>query len=106
MTLAIRGIIELFKLAKREDELHREILTFSISHNHRTMRIYAYYSVINGPEATTHRHLIHTYDILPPKGKEKWTTYNFTVKTYIESLTLLEDIRSIINELSPDFNLE
>jgi len=31
MKLAIRGIVELFKLAKRENELHRETLTYSIS---------------------------------------------------------------------------
>ncbi|KAI9874229.1 MAG: hypothetical protein M1830_010044 [Pleopsidium flavum] len=106
MTLAIRGIVELFKLAKRENELNREILTFSISHDHRTVRLYGYYPVINGSEATTHRHLIHAYDILPLEGKEKWTTYNFTVETYIESLTLLKNIRSVIDELSPDFILE
>jgi hypothetical protein len=39
MTLAVRGIVELFKLAKRENELHRELLTFSISHDHRTVRL-------------------------------------------------------------------
>lgn len=40
MTLAVRGIVELFKLGKREKELHRELLTFSISHDHRTARLY------------------------------------------------------------------
>jgi hypothetical protein len=40
MTLAVRGVVELFRLVKREKELHREILAFSISHDHRTVRIY------------------------------------------------------------------
>ena len=31
MTLAVRGIVELFRFAKREHELDRKILTFSIS---------------------------------------------------------------------------
>lgn len=31
MTLAVRGIVELFRLIKREKELYREILAFSIS---------------------------------------------------------------------------
>ncbi|KAI9747639.1 MAG: hypothetical protein M4579_007424, partial [Chaenotheca gracillima] len=35
MTLAVRGFVELFRLVKREKELHREILAFSISHDHR-----------------------------------------------------------------------
>ena len=32
--LAIRGIIKLFKLVKRENKLYREILTFLISYNY------------------------------------------------------------------------
>ena len=71
MKLAIRGIVELFKLVKRENKLHREILTFSISHDHRTVRLYSYYPIINGTEFTTYRHLIHTFDILPLGGKER-----------------------------------
>jgi hypothetical protein len=71
VTLVIRGIVEPFKLAKRENELHREILTFSISCDHRTVRLYGYYPVINGPEAITHRHLIHIFDILPLDGKKR-----------------------------------
>ncbi|KAK5202926.1 hypothetical protein LTR41_011342 [Exophiala xenobiotica] len=35
MTAAVRGVVELFRLVKREQELHREILAFSISHDHR-----------------------------------------------------------------------
>jgi hypothetical protein len=33
MTLAVRGVVELFRLVGREKELHREILAFSISHD-------------------------------------------------------------------------
>jgi hypothetical protein len=29
MTLAVRGVVELFRIVKREKELHREILAFS-----------------------------------------------------------------------------
>jgi hypothetical protein len=45
MTLAVRGIVELFKLVGREKELHREILAFSISHNDESVRIYGHYPV-------------------------------------------------------------
>jgi len=34
MTMAVRGIIELFRLVKRENELYQEILAFSPSHDH------------------------------------------------------------------------
>jgi len=52
MTLAVRGIVELFRLVKREKELHREILAFSTSHDHRTVRIYGHYPIINGDKTT------------------------------------------------------
>ena len=39
MTLVVRGVVELFRLVKREKELYREILAFSISHDHSTVRI-------------------------------------------------------------------
>ncbi|PQE18249.1 phosphatidylserine decarboxylase protein [Rutstroemia sp. NJR-2017a BBW] len=58
MTMAGRGIVELFRLAKREKELHREILAFSISHDHRTVRIYGHYPVIEGEKTTFYRHPI------------------------------------------------
>ena len=34
MTLSVRAIVELFRPAGRETELHREILAFSISHTY------------------------------------------------------------------------
>jgi len=71
MTLAVRGIVELFRLVKREKELHREILAFSISHDHRTVRIYGHYPVINGPKTTFYRHPIRTFDFTELDGKEK-----------------------------------
>jgi hypothetical protein len=34
MTMAVRGIIKLFSLVKREKELHQDILAFLILYNH------------------------------------------------------------------------
>jgi hypothetical protein len=48
MTLSVRGIVELFRPAKREKGLHREILAISISHDHRTVRVYGHYAVLDG----------------------------------------------------------
>lgn len=31
MTLSVRGVVRLFRLVKREEELHRRILEFSVS---------------------------------------------------------------------------
>ncbi|KUI56349.1 hypothetical protein VP1G_03733 [Cytospora mali] len=35
MTLAVRGVVELFRVVKRKSEVDRQILAFSISHNHQ-----------------------------------------------------------------------
>ena len=106
MAVAVRGILELFRLGKKESDLHGEILTFSISHDHRTVRLYGYYPVMDGNKTEIYRHPIHTFDFTALDGKEKWTTYNFTVGVYIYSLSLIERIRSIIDDLPPDFSLE
>jgi len=71
ITLAIRGIIELFRLVKREKELYREILAFLVSHDHRIVRIYGYYPIINGIKTTFYRHPIHEFSFTALDGKEK-----------------------------------
>lgn len=107
MTLAVRGIVELFRLVKREKELHREILAFSISHDHRTVRIYGHYPVIDGKETTFYRHPIKMFDFTSEDGKERWTAYRFTKNIYdIWMPTLLKRICSVIDKLPPDLDFE
>jgi hypothetical protein len=71
MTMAIRGIVELFRLVKHEKELHRKILAFLISYNHKTVRIYDYYPVINRNKTTFYRHPIRKFDFTELDDKEK-----------------------------------
>ena len=82
MTLAVRAIIKLFRLVKREQELHRQILAFSISYNHQSVRIYGHYPVINGKDTTFYRHPIHKFSFTALDRKEKWTAYKFTKNIY------------------------
>ncbi|KAK2599075.1 hypothetical protein QQS21_005481 [Conoideocrella luteorostrata] len=82
MTLAVRAVTELFSAAKREDEVNRQILAFSISHNYSLVRIYGHYPVIDGKDTKYYRHLICTFDLRDLGGKEKWTTYRFTKNVY------------------------
>ncbi len=82
MTMAVRGIVELFRLVKREKELHREILAFSLSHDHRTVRVYGHYPIIDGSKTTFYRHPIHEFSFTALDGKEKWTAYKFTKNVY------------------------
>ncbi|KAI0388275.1 hypothetical protein F5Y17DRAFT_453438 [Xylariaceae sp. FL0594] len=82
MTMAARAIVELFRLIERESEVHRQILSFSVSHDHRSVRIYGYYPVIDGKETKYYRHPIHTFDFTALDGKDKWTAYQFTKNVY------------------------
>lgn len=81
-TMAVRGIVELFRLVKCEKELHREILAFSILHDHETVRIYGHYPVIDGNKPAFYRHSIRKFDFTELDGKEKWTAYKFTRNIY------------------------
>ncbi|ODH24673.1 hypothetical protein ACO22_05293 [Paracoccidioides brasiliensis] len=58
-TIAVRATVELFKLVKREREVDREILTFSISHDHTAVRICGHYAVLDGEKTNFYRHPIH-----------------------------------------------
>ncbi|RWA07429.1 hypothetical protein EKO27_g7681 [Xylaria grammica] len=82
MTLAARGIVELFRLVKRENEVNRQILSFSVSHDHRSVRIYGYYPVIDEKETKYYRHPIHTFDFTALDGRNKWIAYRFTKNVY------------------------
>jgi hypothetical protein len=82
MTLAVRATVELFRLVGREMEIHREILAFSITHDHRSVRIYGHNPVINGKDTKYYRYPIRTFDFTELDGREKWTTYKFTKNVY------------------------
>ncbi|KAF1956398.1 hypothetical protein CC80DRAFT_563232 [Byssothecium circinans] len=82
MTLAVRAAVELFRLVGREMEIHREILAFSISHDHRSVRIYGHYPVIDGKDTSYYRHPIHTFDFTALDGRDKWIAYKFTKNVY------------------------
>ena len=82
MTVAVRALVELFRSVKREKELNREILTFSISHDHRSVRIYGHYPVIEEDKTTFYRYPIHEFSFTAQDGKEKWTTLKFVKNVY------------------------
>lgn len=105
MTIAVRAVVELFRYVKREKELDREILAFSISHDHRTVRIYGHYTLIDGNKTTFYRHPIHTFDFTALDGKEKWTAFKFVRNIYnIWMPTHLNRIRSAIDQLPFDLD--
>lgn len=107
MTVAVRALVELFRSVKREKELDREILAFSISHDHRSVRIYGHYFVIEGIKTTFYRHPIRTFDFTEQDGKEKWTAYKFTKNVYdIWMPNLHKVICSAIDDLPVGIDFE
>lgn len=107
MTIATRAIVELYRAVKREKELHREILAFSISHDHSSVRIYGHYPVIDGNKTTFYRHTVHKFDFTALDGKDKWTTYKFTQNVYdVWMPTHLKRICSAIDQLPLGLNFE
>ena len=82
MSVALRALVVLFRYVKREKELDREILAFSVSHDHTAVRIYGHYPVIEGDKTTFYRHPIHKFDFTALDGKEKWTTLKFVKNVY------------------------
>ena len=107
MTIAVRALVELFRSVKREKGLDREILAFSISHDHRSVRIYGHYPVIQGDKATFYRHPIHEFSFTALDGKEKWTAYKFTKNVYDTWMPKLhKKICSAIDDLPASINFD
>ncbi|KAG9779722.1 hypothetical protein HRR80_002798 [Exophiala dermatitidis] len=107
MTLAVRGVVELFRLVKREKELYREILAFSISHDNETVRIYGHYPVIEGKKTTFYRHSIYKFSFTALDGKEKWTAYKFTKSVYDTWMPAhFKRLCSAIDAIPPDIHFE
>ncbi|KAH6628840.1 hypothetical protein F5144DRAFT_594758 [Chaetomium tenue] len=107
MTLAVRGVVELFRAVGREDEVNRNILAFSVSHDHTSVQIYGHYPVISGKETKYYRHPIHIFDFTTLDGQDKWTAYQFTKNVYdIWVPQHFENICSVIDQLPSDLNFD
>ena len=107
MTVAVRGVLELYRAVKREKELHREILAFSISHDHSSVRIYGHYAVIEESKTTFYRHPIKKFDFTSEEGKDKWTAYKFTKNVYDVWIPIhFKRICSAIDQLPVDLNFD
>ncbi|PTB71093.1 hypothetical protein M440DRAFT_1406836 [Trichoderma longibrachiatum ATCC 18648] len=107
MTLAVRGIVELFRAVKRDDEVNRKILAFSVSHDQRSVRIYGHYPVIHGEDIKYYRHPIHAFDFTAYDGRDKWTAYRFIKSVYdVWMPTHFEGICSAVDQLPSDLNFD
>ncbi|KAL9102024.1 MAG: hypothetical protein Q9163_002779 [Psora crenata] len=83
------------------NQLHREILFFSISHDHNMVWIFGHYPLINQDKVYFHRHVIIVVPLLSGgAGITRWTTYNFVRKLYDHFAPIhLQRIRDAIRYL-------
>ncbi|KAF2817510.1 uncharacterized protein BDZ99DRAFT_513751 [Mytilinidion resinicola] len=97
-SVALLGLTTLFRLVGRENELHREINGFSISHSDEYVRIWGHYAVINGRDITFYRHPITKFDISPTaEGDQRWKAYTFVRNIY--DLWLPEHFKKICSAI-------
>ncbi|MCJ1322826.1 hypothetical protein MMC15_008176 [Xylographa vitiligo] len=107
MTIAVRAVVELYRAVKREKELNREILAFSISHDHSAVRIFGHYPVIDERKTNFYRHLIKDFSFTIEGGAEKWTAYKFTQSIYdVWMAAHIKRICSAIDQLPFNLNFE
>lgn len=103
--IAVRAVVELFRVVKGEKELHHEILAFSISHDHCSVRTYGYYAEFDGPETKYFRHTIHKFDFTALDGREKWTAYKFTKNVFDNWMPMhFKQICSAIDQIPADIS--
>jgi hypothetical protein len=114
---AINAIIQLYRQGeetRREsgatsgvDLLHREVLFFSISHDHTIVKIFGYYPFIKEDKTHFYRHLIESFDLTARDGGNRWTAYNFVRKLYDDfaptHLKRIQDAISLLPERSESF---
>ncbi|KAF6802785.1 hypothetical protein CSOJ01_11355 [Colletotrichum sojae] len=82
-TLAARAVVELFRTVQKGNEVNRQILAFSVSHDRNVVRIYGQYAVVEeGKDTTYYRHPIRQFDFTELNGKDRWAAYQFTKNVY------------------------
>ena len=101
MTIAARGVVNLYRKIGRPMEIHRRILGFSISHDDSIVRIYGHYAEIQEDTTAYYRHTIKQFSFADENGRERWTSYRFTLNLYNAfAPTHLASIRTAIDQLS------
>src|SRR5256714_414314 len=100
MTIALRGVVELYRRAGRVMDVDRRFLGFSISHDDRLIRIFGHYPEINGEKTSYYQHSIREFICGDEDGKERWTSYTFVYNLYTQFAPKhIERIKKVIDLL-------
>ena len=85
MTVALGGVVELFRRIGRTEEIHRRVLGFSISHDAENVRIYAHYPEAldeDGRNVRYYRHCLEELCITADAGRKRWNAHQFVRNVY------------------------
>jgi hypothetical protein len=104
--VAVRQVVDLYRMVSRQHELNREVLSFSVSHNEAFVRIYGHYPVIDGDQTSVHRYTIKEFAINNEEGRDKWLAYIFTANVYdVYGPIHIQRLRSAVDQLpDPSFH--
>ncbi|KAK3364944.1 hypothetical protein B0T24DRAFT_652203 [Lasiosphaeria ovina] len=105
MTIAVRAVVSLFRLVRREEEVDRQILAFSLSHNEECVNIFGHYAVLDGKDTKYYSHHIRYACFTNLDLVDRWTAYQF-VKNVYETWAPehLARLRSAIDQLPEDLD--
>src|SRR5271155_1179652 len=109
MTIALRGVVELYRRAGCVMDIHRRFLGFSISHDDKNVRIYGHYPEIDGENTSYYSYCIRDLSCRDKDGEERWTPYTFVYNLYTQFAPMhIERIKKAVDllpePLSQSFN--
>ena len=98
MTIAVRGIVGIYREANRASDVHRKALGFSISRDDFSARVYVHYPEIEGEHTTYWRKTIKEINI--SNETETWTPHQFTLNvSQTFAPALFKRLKAAIGEL-------
>ncbi|KAL8906528.1 MAG: hypothetical protein Q9207_001966 [Kuettlingeria erythrocarpa] len=110
-SVALNALVQLFraipptvgeggKTTLRTQELHRQILAFSISHDNTSVKLYGHYVVIEGDKTSFYRYPILQSDLEFRQDTEHWRYYQFVRSLYADFAPAhLKRVKSAIAQL-------
>ncbi|KAL1622279.1 hypothetical protein SLS56_008812 [Neofusicoccum ribis] len=80
--VAVQAMVELFRMAKRENSVNGQILAFSVSYNHSQVAWYAYYPVIEGEKTDIYRRPLFKVFLSPDDDPNSWKSWHLARNLY------------------------
>ncbi|CAD6439469.1 7d6474ca-e5e5-4d25-af1a-031db1512422-CDS [Sclerotinia trifoliorum] len=102
-TVALRALVELYRLSNREQELHGRILTYSMSYNNSHVSLYGHMPILVKEKGTIecYMQLIRGFDLRDNGGENRWICRQFYLNALDKGLELLNNIRALIDTWTP-----